>query len=60
MNRTQRNEPLVVEPDSRRRCKRTITLQGTTYRCVRGGRETIHEGAHDANATAADGLLVRW
>lgn len=39
-----------------RRCKRTIKLDGKTYRC---GREHV-EGIHDAFAEHSDGGAVRW
>ncbi len=60
MNRVQRFEALAIERNGLRQCERTIVLAGTTYRCLRGGRDRIHEGAHDAGCAAPDGYLVRW
>ena len=52
--------PVIYETDHRRRCKCTIVLDGKEYRCVRGGRDGIHDGIHDADAKADDGRLIRW
>lgn len=49
-----------IEPDDKRRCKSNIVLGAVTYRCVRGGRHRVHDGAHDANRSHTDGYLVRW
>lgn len=49
-------------PPTARICPRTITLDGTTYRCGRQayGAERSHEGIHDAFETHGDGGSVRW
>lgn len=59
VERTPLTEVAVVT-DPSRRCKCTITLGDRTYACVRGGRDRVHDGAHDANVRHTDGHLVRW
>lgn len=49
--------------DPRDQCKRTITLDGRTYRCGRAVTSRtlgFHEGIHDAFAVHADAGMVRW
>lgn len=66
-----RGSRLLVErcdPDRpRHRCRATIELGGTTYRCARqtSGLDADrglghHEGIHDAFAEHGDGGSVRW
>lgn len=43
-------------------CTRTITLDGTTYQCMRSVRahDRQHDGIHDAFREHGDGGSVRW
>jgi hypothetical protein len=50
--------------DPRETCRRTITLDGTTYRCARKttsghGVDRSHDGIHDAFCEHGGGA-VRW
>ena len=48
--------------DPRHTCTRTITLDGTTYRCGPGVRsfDQQHDGIHDAFREHGDSGSVRW
>lgn len=50
-------QPCTYAADARHRCIRSIRLWGVEYPCL---RPKGHEGIHEANERAADGLLVRW
>jgi len=48
--------------DPKSTCRRTIKLDGVTYRCGRevGGIDRTHSGIHDAFAVHGDGGMIRW